>query len=516
MTGDPATLVSEPTMTTGRSDPGTAGRTPTGGGRNRLSGLDAARGIALLAMMAVHSLYVVDEAGRPTWWYSIFGGRAAAVFAVLAGVGLALTTGRRRVRAGDALATTAALGVRALLIGAAGLALGYTDPAVAAVILPYYAVMFLLAIPLVFLPTGAVAVLGGVLAIGMPALSHALRADLPAPTMANITAGHLVDDPVGLLTELSLTGYYPALPWLAYLCAGLVIGRLDLTRARVAGGLLLVGTALAATAAAVSTLLLDWRGSAEITAAQPGSGLTPEETQSLLAFGGDGTTPTTTWWWLAVNAPHTGTPPYLVGTIGTAMALLGLTLLAGHHIAHPTWRRVTAAVLTPLAAAGALTFSLYAAHIVFINSSWDTFDATDGYLLQVAVALPLALGLRATIGRGPLEGALYKITKWVRAHTATRSQPVRRQSRATAPDVLDGRTHIDDQAATEEVPESHDPPHRMLVPAGQFSLPGNGSPQTLVIEIVIEGSGQIRLRIDVDDSADRIATTSNGRHDTTR
>ena len=31
-----------------------------------------------------------------------------------------------------------------------------------------------------------------------------------------------------MLAELTFTGYYPAVPWLAYLLVGLALGRLDL------------------------------------------------------------------------------------------------------------------------------------------------------------------------------------------------------------------------------------------------------------------------------------------------
>ena len=122
-------------------------------GSARLAGVDAARGVALLGMMAAHSLSADDANGNPTLSYSLTSGRSAAAFAVLAGVGIAFMTGRARVRPGrDGRAAAASLAARALAIGAIGLALGYTDTEFAEVILPYYAVLFALAIPLVFAP----------------------------------------------------------------------------------------------------------------------------------------------------------------------------------------------------------------------------------------------------------------------------------------------------------------------------------------------------------------------------
>ncbi|MGY2062520.1 heparan-alpha-glucosaminide N-acetyltransferase domain-containing protein, partial [Nocardia gipuzkoensis] len=59
----------------------------------RLIGVDAARGLALIGMMAVHVLPDATDDGDPTWSFTLFGGRASALFAVLAGVSVALLTG---------------------------------------------------------------------------------------------------------------------------------------------------------------------------------------------------------------------------------------------------------------------------------------------------------------------------------------------------------------------------------------------------------------------------------------
>ncbi|MDH6464779.1 putative membrane protein [Micromonospora sp. A200] len=397
-----------------RASGGAPAATPRPARRSRLLGVDAARGIALLGMIAVHSLYQSDAAGRSTWSFTIFGGRAAALFAVLAGVGVAFMTDRRRVRLTAGSGPVAALVVRALVIGAIGLALGYTDASLASVILPYYAVMFLLAIPLVFLPTWLVAVTCVVVAAGSPALRQILLPQLPEPTYDNPAFAHLVDDAGALLTELAVTGEFPAMTWLAYLCAGLVIGRLILTRMKVVLGLLITGVALAAAAPVASSILLDrYEGLRQIWFTQPKSGLTTAETTALLTLGGDGSTPTSTWWWLAVDAPHTSTPLDLVGTTGSAIALLAVLLLAGR-VARPSPRLVIRVLLIPLAAAGSMTLTLYTAHIMFINSELDSFEPMTGYLAQVLAILLLGTAWSATAGRGPLEGLTAVLSRGAR------------------------------------------------------------------------------------------------------
>ena len=214
------------------------------------------------------------------------------------------------------------------------------------------------------------------------------------PTLSNPTVADLVHQPLALASELAVTGEFPALPWVAYICAGLVVGRSSMSRARTAGLLLVVGTATALAARAVSQVLLQRYGGLDaILAAVPASPLTWTETTQMLTFGGDGTVPPSTWWWLAVAAPHTSTTPDLLGTTGSAVALLGALLLAGH-VPGTVPSRATRMVLRPLAAAGSMTSTLYTAHIMFINSDYDTYSATNGYLLQAGAALFLGLAGR--------------------------------------------------------------------------------------------------------------------------
>ena len=95
------------------------------------------------------------------------------------------------------------------------------------------------------------------------------------------------------------------------------------------------------------------------------------------------------------------------------MALLGALLLLGH-VTTPVLRAAIDLVLAPLAAAGSMTLTLYTAHIVFMNSPLDNFDATQGYVVQVVVAVLFALLWRQTVGRGPLES----LTTWTARRAA--------------------------------------------------------------------------------------------------
>ncbi len=383
--------------------------------KHRLIGIDVSRGLALLGMMAVHALIPFDEDFNPNWVSHIATGNASAVFALLAGVGLSLTSGRAAVPWSKASTTAASIMGRAAAIGLIGLLLGYTDAGIAGVILPYYAVMFLLAIPLVFLRTPTLVVVGIFAAVVVPVLSQLVRPALPRPTLANPNFPYLFHHPLDQLSELLLTGAYPALPWVSYICAGLIVGRLALSSLAVARRMLIFGAALAVAAASASWYLLGpLGGRAALRVAAPGPlNLDGDTVDDLLVFGFDGTTPSGSWWWLATSAPHAATPLDLLRTIGIAVAVVGAMLLLGH-ITAPTLQRVIHLVTAPLAAAGSMTLTLFTAHIVFMNSSLDQFDPVGGYLFQVAAVLLFALGWRQAVGRGPLETAVTAAATWAR------------------------------------------------------------------------------------------------------
>ena len=389
--------------------------------------MDAARGIAVLGMMAVHSLYDQNDDGSATVSYIVAGGRAAAMFAVLAGVGIAFTTGRKRVRFGpDGRRAAVSMLTRGLVVGLIGLSLGWTDSGIAGIILPYYAVLFTLAIPLVFLPTRALLALGTLVAAGVPVLSQLVRPGLPIPTLENPGFAYLVTDPVGLLYELAITGSYPALPWVAYMCVGIALGRMNLSSARVAAWLLTVGATLAVAATVVSWWLLGPLGGYQHIAAvtSPADLATAPSVADYVTIFPEGTTPTTTWWWLATVAPHSSTPFDLAQTIGSSLAILGAMLLLGH-VTRPVAARVIGAMMRPIAAVGALTLTVYTLHVIFLNSPLDVFGATSGYVLQVVVALLFATGWRLAVGRGPLE-SLVRVLARGAGDAVVRTEPAKR------------------------------------------------------------------------------------------
>lgn len=107
--------------------------------RPRISGIDFARFIALIGMMAAH-VWTSNPDGSPALIESAVSGKAAALFALLAGVGIVLST-RSDLAAGRAGAARLSLLGRGLALVIIGLTLG-VSPSGIVVILVYYGVMF--------------------------------------------------------------------------------------------------------------------------------------------------------------------------------------------------------------------------------------------------------------------------------------------------------------------------------------------------------------------------------------
>lgn len=345
----------------------------------RIDAVDAARAVALVGMFATHLLPLTDDDGRATLTGLLADGRASALFAVLAGVGVALSTGGTAPPIGPRAHAGAAAGiaVRGVLVGLIGLFLGGLDPAVA-VILAYYGLLFVLATPLLRLGPRALAALAAAACLITPVVSQVLRADLPPgpgeqPGLSALAA------PAELLVTLGLTGYYPVWTWLTYLLAGMAVGRLDLRRAAGAAGLLAGGAALAVCATVTSALLV---------ATSP---LRPNALDEQRY----GTTPTGTWWWLSVDTPHSGAPLDLAGTTGSALAVLGAMLLIGRWAAPLIWLP---------AAIGSFPLTAYTLHVLAVAGFGD--NGPRVWLAHVLVVAVLGTLLRLAGRRGPLEALL--------------------------------------------------------------------------------------------------------------
>jgi hypothetical protein len=337
--------------------------------------------------------------------------------------------------------------VRAVLLLAIAGALAMLDTFVA-LILGFYAVWFMLALP--FLAWGArrLLVVGSiwlvVAAIAMPYL-RALISALGWTTDAYGVNGAALE---------GLFGLYPGFVWFGLVLVGMGLARLDLSSRKIA--LLLVGAGVAAAAIGyggghvlrgatddipdgafeaadddypgqqTSGQMLamgevddgsvsfeeDPFGDIDVDVDDPfgelgGSGLLdPWHLPGVpgLTFDTDADWPSPSEL-LSADA-HSATPVEMLGSGGVALAILGGCLLLP---------RIGHTILLPVRAVGTMSLTAYSAHVVAIAWWPDTFASWDGESNTPLLILVLSLVVGCTawyllLGRGPLERLMHTVS----------------------------------------------------------------------------------------------------------
>ncbi|WNB84674.1 DUF418 domain-containing protein [Cellulomonas sp. ATA003] len=211
--------------------------------------------------------------------------------------------------------------------------------------------------------------LAAAVAVGGPAVALPLDAALTA-------AGR---PPTGLL-DLLVDGYYPALVWIAYVLAGLAVGRSDLRSARLRGRLLVTGVVLG---------VVGYGGGLLAT------GLAAGQASEVLT--------------LTSIEPHADTTFEVTGNTGVALVVLVGCLALADRLPR---------LLAPLAATGALALTAYCVHIVviaFLGADVVREPRVGVHVAFLVVTVVLATAWRAVLGRGPLERGLHEVSTRVAA-----------------------------------------------------------------------------------------------------
>jgi uncharacterized membrane protein YeiB len=347
----------------------------TPGARSRIGGLDVARGLAVLGMFAAHMRLGDELTADPSTWAAVVDGRSSILFATLAGVSVALLSGRTAPPEGrDQTRVRVRLVVRAAWVFAIGWLLTRLDTFVA-VILGVYGLLFVLVLPFVRWPVRRLLALAAILAVLVPPLLVVLG-------QALTTAG--AED--ALVPFLAVTGYYPALLWIAFVLVGLAIGRLDLGASAVRRRLAVAGAGAVAVGYGGG-----WASTRLLAGGVPSAG--PET-----GFGVPGVFDVR---WLTGAEPHSGTTFEVLGSTGFAvLVVVGCLVLAER----------LPAVTAPLAAVGAMALTVYTVHILAIRVLMDLAPDAAGGLRTWAwfavAALVGATAWRSLVGRGPLEWLL--------------------------------------------------------------------------------------------------------------
>jgi uncharacterized membrane protein len=337
----------------------------------RVVGLDVARALALFGMFAAH---VGDtEPGRGWPWLVVAHGRSAALFAVLAGVSIALMYSRRATLGSDDRAAARHTRIRvavraALLIGASwGLSVLGTP---VDVILDNLAVMMLLALAaLRWRPSVTAGVGIGLLLAGFW-LVDAVRSAVPEQIFS-----------VPVVHEL-WSRHYPALSWVGYVLVGLALGRWAPWRGRALAAMGLGGLVLGLAALVGGTLAMRATGSP----------------------------------WLS-TVDHSYTPVEMLSNVGFAAAVMAACLAAAPLAPRVVW---------PLAATGAMTLTLYSAHIVVIavvgeEMVWEPSNVA--WLALCATCTAFASLWRWRLGQGPLERIVSSLSSRAADADARRRAP---------------------------------------------------------------------------------------------
>lgn len=347
-------------------------------GPARIHGVDLARALAVFGMLAAH-LLTIEEPLRlsdPSTWIDAVNGRSSILFALLAGVSIALITGGRMPHRGPRLgADRRRLAVRAVVLWAIGLLLTQTGVPIY-VILPAYGILFLLALPLLTLPAGALWAIAASVALVVPWILPLLDA-LP-----------IWDGLAGEALFAAVGWAYPFPLWIAFVVAGMALGRSDLRRASTQALILATGFALMAFAGAVG----------------------------IVAGAGGWADPGSYGEAVFSSEPHGGGIIEVVSSIGSAMAVLGACLLVCR--TPLTW------VLAPLRAVGSMPLTAYVGQVLAwaVVAAAVLGDTTDLWAFRdlepfwwfCGGAVVFCTLWAVTVGRGPLESGLAELSRrWV-------------------------------------------------------------------------------------------------------
>lgn len=345
------------------------------GGRD--AALDIARALAVLGMILVNfdAAFVgagPGAGGAGSWIVALISGRAAALFAVLAGVGIGLLAGRDQRNGRPAGETRRDLLARSLILLVAGFAL---LPLWSGDILHFYGVFIAATALLLTASTRWLVATIALLLAGAAGMQ--VFFDYEAGFQA-LQASAVPQSLAELGRRLFFSGYHPVTPWLAFLLLGVVLVRQRrLWRREVP--LIAAGVALGAEALAL---------------------LVGQATAYSVSMP----------WALFDRRPMAPTPLFMIASGATAVLTIGVLIRVAARL--PGWLRET------LAATGRLTLTIYLAHVLLgmeLLSQLGLGERLTPYA-SVAIAL-LFYGVSALAARrwllryrsGPAEAGLRKL-----------------------------------------------------------------------------------------------------------
>lgn len=392
----------------------------------RIVGLDLARGLAIIGMITAHiaAQSFAEPSGIGDFFIEASRGRSSILFATLAGVSIAILTGRNVPYSGVPMvqARVRIFTRAAMLIVITGILALMND--MIALILAYYAAWFVLALPFTRWRPRNLFIAAGVMAVAGPTAHRFLNTLLSRLSMDG------TGDANGFMVEVMHSGTYTGLVFMAFIFAGMGIGRLRIDVRRIQVILLAVGAVVSAAGylggylttnmilnrpevpvSPISTSVVDGSGSSSwMPGSGSSSGTSGSNSISWIPGGDSGLGPDWNpgYEWPGLDAfsgaePHSGTIFEALGSGGLAIAIIGFLLLTG------SWLKW---VLYPLAAVGSMSLTAYSAHIILLwfKPGWvGTFDAHP-WLITVGSLLLFCTLWKLAFARGPLEWLIWKVS----------------------------------------------------------------------------------------------------------
>ena len=361
----------------------------------RILGLDVARGLAILGMAGAHiGETEAFEWTNPATWTDLVHGRSSILFALLAGVSIALMTGRSVLPERERLPSIRLnLVGRGAVIFLIGLALEMLNTPIA-VILTLYGILYVAVIPFLRWRPWQLLLGAAVLALVGPALLAFL--------------GAVMLHPFGTGIGFVLYGTYPITVWLALVLGGMALGRMHVERVRTAVIVLAVGIVLAVVGYGLGGI---GQAAGLTTPAEDSSSSFVDSSFSESSF--DGSMPSG---WegypraleasdplgsvlAAVFAvePHSGGTAEVLGSGGFALTVIALCLLLSRPLRWP---------LLPLGALGSMPLTAYSAHVLSImlfGGPGGFFSSNDFWAASAIGLLVVTTLWSMFFGRGPLE-----------------------------------------------------------------------------------------------------------------
>ncbi|MGV8886433.1 MAG: heparan-alpha-glucosaminide N-acetyltransferase domain-containing protein [Microbacteriaceae bacterium] len=405
----------------------------------RLIGIDIARGLAVLGMFVAHTATTGSfDWATPSTWLDVANGRSSILFATLAGISIAIISGRRvALHGSDLLQARMRIVMRAVLIFALGGLLEFLGTGVA-VILPMYALLFVLALPFLRWKPRSLFVLAGALALTMPLLQRLL-----VTIISEFGSS-------GVIVDLFVTGVYPGMIWIVFVLVGLAVGRLDLGAVHVRLWLLGAGLVLALVGygiGAVADHFTTSVGNGDSSSSYPSSpgssssydeGVSPDDINfdglvcdrfdglvscyspdasfdddGYIIDDGSGQLGDQSFSDRLSNAlsgfftarAHSGTTIEVVASGGFALMIIALSLFAAR-LRPIRW------LFFPVAAVGSMALTAYSGHIIALSivGGSSQFEGNE-LLVAFTIAALIACSVWALVlGRGPFERLLTRVS----------------------------------------------------------------------------------------------------------